>query len=71
MTRLAYEPFLRGLVKMHCPSVRFVQGTVTGLNLASENSKCVESVSYRTGTDVNSKQSISAKLVVGKFDHYW
>jgi hypothetical protein len=66
MSRVAYEPFLRNLVKRHCPNVRFVQGTVTGLNLAPGDIMRVDSVLYRVGMDMRNKEEIAAELVVGE-----
>jgi hypothetical protein len=66
MTRLAFEPFLRSLVREHCPNVHFVSGTVIGINLDPLNASVVESVSYRSGGVSGTIEVQPAQLAIGQ-----
>ena len=64
MSRGAYETLLRGLVA-RISNVRFVKGTVTGVKPSSEDSRKVESVSYRAGGDSETITTQTAQLIIG------
>jgi hypothetical protein len=62
MTRAAHETLVRRLVVQHCPNVKFVTGTVTGV-LRSPTSQSLSGVTYRTPSNTT-PNTIDAALVI-------
>lgn len=64
MTRGAYETLLRFLVT-RIPNVRFVKGTVTGIQVYANDTQKIESVSYRGGEDSQTNITQKVQLLIG------
>jgi hypothetical protein len=65
LTRAAHETLVRRLVLKQCANVRFVSGTVLGLDPAADR-KTLEAVRYRPADDARKVNTIEAALVLGK-----
>jgi hypothetical protein len=64
MTRAAHETLIRRLVLRHCPSVRFITGTITGVERAADDASKLGAVNYRAGGEAAVK-TLPADLVIG------
>ena len=63
ITRESYERALRDAVLKAAPRIRWLSGTVTGLNASPNDFESVKSVNVRTAD--KSEKEISAALVIG------
>lgn len=63
ITRESYERILRGLTLQASPRIRWLVGTVTGLNLDPSNLEHISSVTVRKAD--NMEETIDASLVIG------
>jgi hypothetical protein len=61
-TRETYEKSLRGLVLKH-PNIRWIAGTVSGINLVPNDNNHIGSVNVRNSDGFN--QEMNAALVIG------
>jgi hypothetical protein len=65
ITRAAYEPLLRRLVRERCPNVDFLTGIVTGVTPAADRRK-LESVTFRPDSSSANTEIQAADLVIGE-----
>jgi hypothetical protein len=65
MSRPANEALVRKLVLRTCPNVRFVAGTVQGLEIDAVDKQVVRGVRYRPGDDAKTSVTEKADLVIG------
>jgi hypothetical protein len=70
LTRAAHETLLRRLVAKQCANVRFVSGTVLGVDPAADR-KTLEAVRYRSVADAHKVNTIKATLVLGEHIFYY
>jgi hypothetical protein len=63
MTRAAYEPLLRKLVRENCVNCRFVTGTVTGVVPGADGR--IQSITYRQSSHSTTLTTQTADLVIG------
>jgi hypothetical protein len=65
LTRAATETLVRRLLAKTCNNVRFISGTVLGVDAAVDR-VALDAVRYRPASDTSKSEIVKAALVVGK-----
>jgi hypothetical protein len=65
MSRPANEALVRKLVLRTCQNIRFVSGTVHGLEIDAVDKQALRGVRYRPGDDAKTSVTEEADLVIG------
>jgi hypothetical protein len=65
LTRAATETLVRRLLAKTCNNVRFISGTVLGVDAAVDR-VALDAVRYRPASDASKSEIVKAALVVGK-----
>ena len=66
VSRRVYETVLRRLVRRTCPTIQFVNGSVTGINRSESNPSQIESVSVKLADQT--EVTFESALFVGEFN---